>query len=208
MKNKLTGLIFFILLLSMVSCQDKGNGKLPYIGQTKIMDGDTIHHKIPPFDFVNQDSLSVTNASLENHIYVADFFFTSCPSICPKVKKNMLRIYDRFEDTEQLKLVSHTLDPVRDDVKVLHQYSSNLGVEIDRWIFLTGDKDELLDMADDYFVTAYEDPDAPGGFDHSGKILLIDKDGHVRAFAEGTDADDVTEFMDEIDILLKEYALE
>jgi len=73
--------------------------------------------------------------------------------------------------------------------------------------FLTGDKDELLDIADEYYVAAFEDPDAPGGFDHSGKILLIDTKGHIRAFCDGTDPEDVDDFMKDIDILMKEYEL-
>ena len=102
-------------------------------------------------------------------------------------------------------MVSHTLDPVRDNTDVLSRYSKNLGVDTDKWMFLTGEKDELREMALKYFVAVVEDDEAPGGLDHSGKIVVVDKQGHVRAFAEGTDPDDVTELMKEIDVLLNEY---
>jgi len=116
-----------------------------------------------------------------------------------------LRIYDKYEDEDLLKLVSHTLDPKRDDVQVLNTYAKNLGVKSDKWLFLTGDKDQIYDLNDDYFIAVVEDDRAPGGIDHSGKIVLVDKEGHVRAFAEGTDPEDVTDFFQDIDRLIKEY---
>lgn len=131
----------------------------------------------------------------------------SCPSICPKVKKQMLRIYDRYENQDIVKLVSHTIDPKRDTPDRLKQYANNLNVDSNKWLFLTGDQDEILDIADAYFVTAMEDDNAPGGFDHSGKILLVDTKGHIRAFADGTDPKSVDDFFDDIDRLLYEYGL-
>jgi len=202
---KINSILFILMILAIYSCSEKPSGPLPFIGHHEVVDGDTIFHKIPKFDLVNQDSQSVTNRSLENSIYVSDFFFTHCPSICPKVKKQMLRIYDKYEDEDLLKLVSHTLDPKRDDVQVLNTYAKNLGVKSDKWLFLTGDKDQIYDLNDDYFIAVVEDDRAPGGIDHSGKIVLVDKEGHVRAFAEGTDPEDVTDFFQDIDRLIKEY---
>ena len=119
--------------------------------------------------------------------------------------KQMVRIADSQENNEKFRLVSHTIDPKRDTHEVLKIYADNLGIDQSKWHFLTGQKDELLDMADEYYVAAYEDPTAPGGFDHSGKILLIDTKGHIRAFCDGTDPDDVTEFIKDIDVLMAEY---
>ena len=196
--------LFLILALSvLIGCQSTPK-ELPIIGQVKIVGQDTIHHTIPPFSFVNQDSAVVNNETLRPYIYVADFFFTSCPSICPKVTKQMLRFYDKYEANAQVKLVSFTMDPKRDDVEKLSLYAKNLEVKSSKWHFLTGDKDELLDLADDYFVVAYEDDEAPGGFDHSGKILLVDHNGHIRSFAEGTESDSVDELLKDVDILLNE----
>lgn len=205
MKIKTTGIIVAIIFL-IIACDSKTNEQaLPIIGRVEIVDGDTIHHTIPDFEFVNQDSQLVQNEDLREYIYISDFFFTSCPSICPIVKKQMLRIYDKYESNSMIKLVSHTIDPKRDTAEKLKRYASDLGVDTEKWIFLTGDKEALLDIADEYFVAAYEDPEAPGGFDHSGKIILVDTKRHVRSFAEGTDPEDVDRFLKDIDKLLKEY---
>lgn len=203
---KQISLLIILFSLAIVGCTDNSlPDKLPYIGQHNYMDGDTIFYKIPPFEFINQDEQVVNNQSFKNHIYISDFFFTSCPSICPKVKKQMLRIYEKYENKDLIKMVSHTLDPKRDNAEILRLYSRNLGVDTKKWMFLTGDKDELREMALKYFVAVVEDDEAPGGLDHSGKIVVVDKKGHVRAFAEGTDPDDVTELMKEIDVLINEY---
>ncbi len=196
---------YFLLLVVTFSCNTQPK-ELPIIGFQETLDDGTIkYHTIPPFSFVNQDSLKIENDSFKNKIYAADFFFTSCPSICPKVMKQMVRIADSQENNEKFRLVSHTIDPKRDTHEVLKIYADNLGIDQSKWHFLTGQKDELLDMADEYYVAAYEDPTAPGGFDHSGKILLIDTKGHIRAFCDGTDPDDVTEFIKDIDVLMAEY---
>jgi len=205
MRLRNTSSLFIMMLFLFASCEQGQVQDLPRIGQHQYVDGDTIFYTIPAFDFVNQDSIAINNASLKNHIYISDFFFTSCPTICPKVKKQMLRVYKKYKSDDLIKLVSHTLDPKRDDTKALKKFAGNLNVDTDKWMFLTGDKDELREMALKYFVAVVEDDEAPGGLDHSGKIVVVDKAGHVRAFAEGTDPDDVTELMNEIDILIAEY---
>ena len=205
MQIRIIGIIAVIGFF-VVACESKSSDKpLPIIGRLEIVDGDTIHHTITDFEFINQDSQLVTNQELTEYIYISDFFFTSCPSICPIVKKQMLRIYDKYKSNSMVKLVSHTIDPKRDTADKLKRYAADLGVDTDKWVFLTGDKESLLDIADAYFVAAYEDPDAPGGFDHSGKIILVDTKRHVRSFAEGTDPKDVDRFLKDIDKLLREY---
>lgn len=201
MNKSILGLLLIFLL---ISCNQE-KAPLPFIGHTKVVDGKELHHKIPDFEFTNQSGKTVNNQVLSEYIYITDFFFTSCPSICPKVMKNMLTVYDEFKSHPKIKLVNHTIDPKRDTETHLKNYAKNLGVDQDKWWFLTGDKDELLDIADEYFVVAIEDPEAPGGFDHSGKIILVDTNGHVRAFCEGTDADDVKKFIPKVKQLLKEY---
>ena len=197
--------IFIVsLCLFALSCQ-RDQGPLPKLGQFEIVNGDTIFHMIPDFNLLNQDSVKVNNSDFASHVYVADFFFTSCPSICPIVKKQMLRIYDRFENDETLKLVSHTIDPKRDTPSKLYKYANALSVDTDKWMFLTGEKDTLMDLAAEYLVSAMEDPEAPGGFDHSGMIVLIDKNRHIRSFGNGTEKEEVDQLMKDIDRLLAEY---
>jgi protein SCO1/2 len=147
----------------------------------------------------------MTNEDFKDVIYVADFFFTSCPSICPRVSKEMLKIYNAVKDDPQVKLVSFTIDPVRDTPHRLKLYADNLKVDHQKWYFLTGDKDATFKLADTYFVTAYEDADVPGGFDHSGKIILIDKDGHVRSYSEGTEPQSTPKLIEDIKILSDSY---
>jgi len=148
----------------------------------------------------------VTNATYKGKIQVVDFFFTSCPSICPKVAAQMNRIQSHVEDYNDVILLSHTLDPRRDTIPVLAKYAEKIGAEDDLWHFLHGDKDLIYDLAnEDYFVAALEDEDAPGGFDHSGKILLLDKEARIRSFCDGTDPDSVDDFMKKLDDLRSAY---
>lgn len=199
-------LFSLFLLFSCGDSIEKNEGSLPILGNRDVVDGDTIFHTIPDFSFTNQEGEEVTNATFADKAYVVDFFFTSCPTICPKVKKNMLRIYEKYADEKGLLLLSHTIDPKRDSVGHLKIYSDNLGIEADRWHLVTGEKWSLYDIADDYFSIAIEDEDAPGGFDHSGRLILVDKNRHVRSFCDGTDAEAVTRFMGDIKNLLSENA--
>ncbi len=196
--------LILIILFAIYSCQQESK-ELPFIGDRVELDGTINQHEIRAFSFTDQMGRKVTNATLDDKIYMADFFFTSCPSICPKVKKQMLRVYDKILSNDDILLVSHTIDPKRDSVAVLKRYADNMDIDHNKWLFVTGDKEELLDIADDYFVAAYEDQDAPGGFDHSGKILLLDKDGRIRSFSDGTDPESVDQMMKDLDLLLKTY---
>lgn len=203
MKNHLFKILIFPGFIFLYTC--KPDVQLPYLGQTIIENGKEIHHKVGQFSHYNQDSVQISNSDLADYIYVADFFFTSCPSICPKVAKEMLKIYEATKDNPQIKLVSFTIDPKRDTPAKLKLYAENLGVDHHKWYFLTGDKDKTLELANTFFVSALEDESAPGGFDHSGKILLIDKEGHVRSFSEGTDAENTPKFIQDIKKLDEYY---
>ncbi len=199
---------FFIALLLLSACGgdtavDK-NAKLPILGNRDVVDGDTIYHQVPDFSFTDQDGNTVNNATFQDKIYVVDFFFIHCPSICPTVTRQMLRIYEKFETVDQVKLLAHTLDVKRDTVGALKKYAEKIHVKSEKWHFVTGEEDLIYDMADDYFIAANKDPDAPGGFDHSGRLILVDKNRRVRAFCEGTDEEDVTRFFGDIQKLLDE----
>ena len=184
---------------------------LPILGrkdiQERVVDGktiaDTLYHTIQPFAFVDQDSSWVTNDSFSGKIYVADFFFTSCPSICPIMKTQMLRVYNKFQEEDQLTFLSHTIDPKHDTVAVLKEYAQRLGVRSDKWHFVTGEKEDIYEIAQNsYFTVAAEDNEAAGGFIHSGKFLLIDKQGRIRGAYDGTDPKDVDKLIDDIPLLL------
>ncbi|MBK6621614.1 MAG: SCO family protein [Saprospirales bacterium] len=198
--------IWIFLLAGLASCNvpNAQNQPLPVIGNREIVDGDTVYHTVPDFAFMNQDSQWVTNETFAGKAYVVDFFFTHCPTICPKVAKQMKRVHDRFLEEDRLLLLAHSIDPKRDTIGRLKWYADNLGVESSKWHFVTGEKDSIYAIADDYFSIAIENPDAPGGFDHSGRLILIDPQRRVRSFCDGTDAKSVDKFMQDIDKLLRE----
>jgi protein SCO1 len=201
---KIKSFLFAACTLIIFSCNESGQ-ELPYLGNKVVENGKEIYHQVGQFSHYNQDSVLMTNKDLADYIYVADFFFTSCPSICPKVAKEMLKIHDALKDDPQVRLVSFTIDPVRDTPAKLKLYGDNLGIDHKKWIFLTGDKDATLDLASTYFVAALEDANAPGGFDHSGKIVLVDKQGHVRSFSEGTDPTTTPKLIEDIKKLSASY---
>ena len=158
---------------------------------------------IRDWTYVDQSNRPFGSADLRGKVYVADFFFTSCPTICPKVKSQMLRLEEEFGDHPDFALVSFTIDPKRDTPEKMTEYAGKLGIEnLDRWRFIHGDKLEIYDLDKDYLSIAEENASAPGGFDHSGYIVLVDREGRVRAFASGLQEEEVTHLMEDIRLLL------
>ena len=204
--------VTFLLLISIVSCGVPSAQKLPILGRKefKEIDGklDTIYHTIPDFSFVDQDSVTVTPATFEGKVYVADFFFGTCPTICPIMKQQMLRVYEEFKDNDAFAILSHTIDPEHDTVAYLKDFSLRLGVpDNSTWKFVTGDQDEIYEIGsgDGYLVPVGEDADAPGGFIHSGAFILIDQEKRIRGNYDGTKAMEVAALINDIPKLLAEY---
>ncbi|MEO9475010.1 MAG: SCO family protein [Cyclobacteriaceae bacterium] len=205
--------ILLVAIALIMSCSPvKNQFELPVLGRSEIVekevDGktvyDTIPHTIANFEFVDQDSTFITNATFDGQVYVADFFFTSCPTICPVMKKQMLRIYEEFENEPEVSILSHTIDPTHDTVALLHNFAKNLGVKSDKWHFVTGDKDKIYEIGEtSYMVVANEDEDAPGGYIHSGAFLLIDKQRRIRGVYDGTVPEQVDLLISDIKKLIK-----
>jgi protein SCO1/2 len=200
--------LFFIIITSalVLSCnQDKS---LPIYGKSVINTPngtDTLIKKIPPFTFTNQVGETITEKDFKDKIYVTEFFFSHCPSICPIMKRNMLEVYKAFGDTEDFLILSHTIDPKRDSVQRLNEYAKKLGIDNPKkWHLVTGDFDDIYLMAKEYMISAYEDENVPGGFEHSGKFTLIDKKRQIRGYYEGTNEDEVAQMIKDIKLLLKE----
>lgn len=193
------------LALTLDSCERKEN-KLPIFGERELNGADTVYHKIAPFRFVDQDSTFITNETFAGKIYVADFFFTSCRTICPVMKKEMSRVYKEIEDDSDVLIISHTIDPEYDSVPLLRDFAARLGVSSRKWHFVTGEKDSIYKIAQtSYFATALEDSSDPDGFIHSGAFLLIDKEGRIRGKYDGTREVDVNQLIADIDRLRREY---
>jgi protein SCO1/2 len=203
LKNLAAFLFAFCFLLS--ACQKKKEARLPIFGEREVVGTDTVFHKIGNFKFVDQDSAFVTNETFKNKIYVADFFFTSCRTICPIMKTQMLRVYDTLENDPEVLLLSHTIDPKYDTVGLLHDYAERLGVKSSKWHFVTGEQDSIYNIAQkSYFATAMEDRSEPDGFIHSGAFLLIDKEQRIRGKYDGTKEEDVNRLLGDIEKLKKE----
>jgi len=206
-------IITFILLLHACDPVSKEQ-KLPYLGrkeitpvkENEVIRYDTTYHTINDFAFINQDSNIVTNETFKDKIYIADFFFTTCPTICPIMKAQMLRVYEKFKQNENVKILSHTIDPAYDTVGVLRDFADKLGVSSKTWHFVTGNKEDIYDIGQSsYMVTSMEDEDEPGGYIHSGAFILVDKDRRIRGLYDGTDVKEVDRLIKDIPRLLKEY---
>lgn len=202
MCNKILLTVFLISLLGLFACTDQH--ELPFLGpKTLNASGDTVYHQIPAFRFLNQDSIWVTEKDMAGKIYVADFFFTTCPTICPKMKTQLLRIYERYATNDAVRILSHSIDPEFDNVSVLRDYANKLHVAAPRWNLVTGDKKAIYAIGQkSYMVTAQEDSNEVGGFVHSGAFILVDKDRHVRGIYDGTKEEDVNHLIEDMEKLL------
>ncbi|OYU96991.1 MAG: SCO family protein [Bacteroidetes bacterium B1(2017)] len=203
--------VFIGLSLLLGSCHE--HHALPIMGNRsaieKVVDGktviDTLYATVPNFAFVNQDGDSVTQENVKGKIYIADFFFTSCPTICPVMKKQLIRVYDKFKTDPNFLILSHTIDPEYDTLALLKDYCSRLGSDGKHWMFLRGNREATYDLAEKgYYSTALPDSTAPGGFVHSGGFILVDSKGRVRGIYDGTEEKAVDHLMEDILILKEE----
>jgi len=191
----------FLLLLGaalLTSCQSPVK-ELPYLG---IPTAENEKPTIPDYNFTDQNNQPVTPKTFGGKIYISDFFFTSCPTICPKVTAQMLRIYKHFEENKEVAFLSHSIDTRHDSVPKLKAYADKLNIDHDKWRFVTGKKEEIFSISRNYMSIVLEDADAPGGYDHSGYVILVDKTRHIRAYCNGTDPADVDKFILKIETLL------
>ncbi len=197
-------LALFFMLGWAASCIRQA--PLPIFGEREFNGTDTVYHTIAEFQFVDQDSAIVTNETFRGKIYIADFFFTSCRTICPIMKTQMLRVYEATASYLDVLILSHTIDPEYDTVGLLHSFAERLGVKSDRWHFVTGDKETIYKLAQtSYFSAALEDKSEPDGFIHSGAFLLIDKQGRIRGKYDGTEEEEVNRLIKDIARLRQEY---
>ncbi len=166
--------------------------------------GEITPEPVRDWNYIDQLKRPFGSDSLRGKVYVAEFFFMSCPTICPKVKGQMLRLEEEFANEEDFRLVSFTVDPKRDVPDSMKAYAEKLGTKsMDRWRYIHGDKFEIHGELDaDYLSIAEENADAPGGFDHSGYIVLVDRKGFVRSYASGLKPEEVDFLMKDIRLLL------
>ncbi|WP_428331460.1 SCO family protein [Mucilaginibacter sp.] len=211
--KKLIGAIAIIFLYSACKFNSSETKTLPIYGTrqavTKTVNGqtvtDTVYQTIPAFKYINQYGDSISSKNTDGKIYVADFFFTSCPSICPVMQRNMLTVYNTFKANNDVKILSFSIDPKYDSVKVLKKYADKLGIEGNMWWLLQGKKDDTYKLAEkSYLVAVNQDSTVPGGYVHQGYFVLIDKQKRIRGSYDGTSPQQVAQLVEDIKTLQTE----
>ena len=197
--------LFLVLLVSWIviaSCTEQKKVRvLPIVGNYDVeydtIDGkevaDTIYPKIPNFTYLNQDSIQITSSAMKGKVWIADFFFTSCPSICPKMTSQMKRLSILTKDLEKhIQFISFSINPSYDGPSKLRAYRKHYGITAKNWQFLTGNEEATHALGVDYFqVFANKDIESAGGYAHSPAFVLVDKEGYVRGVYIGTDTKQV-----------------
>ncbi len=165
------------------------------------------YHKIADFKLVNQNGDTITQADYDNKIYVADFFFTTCLTICPIMTDHMLQIQDKLLEDPEVLLLSHTVFPVADSVPVLKKYALDKGIRDEKWNLVTGDKKHIYELARKSYLASKTDGDG-GPYDmiHTENFVLVDKSRRIRGFYDGTDPGAIDELLNDIEILQAEYS--
>lgn len=167
-----------------------------------------IGHRIGSFSFKNQYNEDISLDNVKGKIFVAEYFFTTCGTICPRMTEQMTRVQDKFRGNKELKILSFTVNPAHDSVKVLYDYAKKYGAEKNQWHFLTGDKEKLYDLArKSFFVLkpaeAQNLGDAGSDFIHTNNFVLVDKKLRIRGYYDGTSFSEVDELIEDISFLLE-----
>lgn len=226
MKNKsYIGISFVILIFGIIFIPRIINrikdGKTVQNDRLSVSNGtatDTSLYKIGPapiFELTNQEGKKITNKDYDGKVYVLEFFFSTCPTICPRMNQNMITIQNKFLKDSDFGIASITINPEYDTPKVLKEHAEALGVTSKNWHFLTGDKDYIMNLANKGFnLYAGENSKVNGGFEHSGLFALIDKNGNIRCrkdeynnpimYYDGLEAKGVKAIKEDIKLLLEE----
>lgn len=178
---------------------------------TKTVDGktvvDTVYHTVGGFSLLGTDSLPVTDAVAKGKIHVAEFFFASCQTICPKMSAQMMRIQHEFANDSSIVLLSFTVDPKHDTPSVLKGYAAEHQAKPGKWFFMTGDKEQIYKLArESYFLPVSPGDGSDRDFIHSEQLVLVDREGHIRAYCDGTDFFEVKKLLGIIRLLKVEEA--
>lgn len=205
-------IVTILLSISITSCNTNSTETkklvLPVIGEKKLACADakdTIYHTVQPFLFINQYHDTITEKTIEGKIYVADFFFATCQSICPKMSSQLMNVQAAFKNDSQVLILSHTVNPSNDTVEVLNGYAQTYSAIKNKWHFLTGNKKAIYDMARfSYLVNALEDDGSVEGFLHSELFVLVDSHKRLRGMYDGTDSVSVAKLISDIKLLKQE----
>ncbi len=180
---------FLVYYIFVYSAEENFFVTLEYVGPREEMPvvewngslSDTAYYSIPQWEFRTQDDSLLSNSEMLGNITLVNFFFTSCPSVCPAMNYNVQQIQERFKNYDYFKILSFTVDPDHDTVEVLKAYERRIGANSGSWYFLTGDNAEIYQTAANHFLSAMVDEAAEGGFLHSQNLVLVDWNGHIRS---------------------------
>ena len=206
----LTSIVILALFYNALKPKEKLAIYQPSMVNYELVDSTLQHkkkfHKIAPFSLINQNGLTVTEKDYMNKIYVADFFFTTCPSICPKMTENMGLIQENIKTDNQVLLLSFSVTPEIDSVQQLKRYAIQKGVIDSKWNLLTGDKKEIYELARKSYLAVKSNGDG-GEHDmiHTENFILVDPEKRIRGFYDGTDTNAMDELLSDIKVLQMEY---
>jgi len=220
MKNRV--LLFVMIIFLITSCSDtkeKNHRALPYAGNFNIeisetngvQSIDSIYPTIPAFQYLNQDSVMIKSKQMKGKVWIANFFFSNCPSICPPMTSQMKRLNILTKDINQyLQFMSFSIDPSRDNPTRLREYIKENGIQANNWYFFTGNEAKTHRLGvDNFLVHAASDEVAPGGFAHSDGLVLVDREGYVRGIYHGTITEEVDQLNKDVRKLLTiEYGID
>lgn len=210
-----SALLFFLSFLCSCSMQTNEKKRvLPIIGNSdviyKTVNGktvtDTVYPCIPEFSMLNQDSIKVTSKKWKGKIWIADFFFTSCSTICPGMTAKMKSIQEKIKDlSTDVQFISFSIDPQKDQPSVMRRYIKTYGINDHNWVFLTGDEEETHRLGvEHFFIHAASDSEAVDGYAHAEAFSLVDKEGYVRGVYNVQNPEELNRLEKEVRLLLKE----
>lgn len=199
--------LIVIIIAALALTTSCSNDPLPIFGPKEFIEGvdkDTVYHTIPFWSFQNQEGKMVGTTDYQGEIYIADFFFSHCPSICPEMLENMKQVQEELKDLN-VNIISYTVDPKNDNVERLKWYAEENEIDTKNWNFVTGIQQDIYKLGvKGYLVPNQEDALAPGGFLHSEKFILIDKKSRIRGFYDGTEQEQLKQLIKDVKTLSKE----
>ncbi|PRX57607.1 SCO family protein [Flagellimonas meridianipacifica] len=201
--------ILLFLFLVLAGCQNyesKEIGMLPILGETSVhpVTGETIYYQAPEFTLTSQYANLYSSDELEGKIHVVDFFFTSCPSICPKMTRHLQEVQNHFKNDHRIQILSYSIDGMNDTPEVLNAYSNSYEVDGNQWKLLTGEPGEVFELSKGYKVMAYDD-DFMGqrNLVHDGTFVLLDDKRRIRGYYNGLELEDTQRMISDMELLLK-----
>jgi protein SCO1 len=212
-KRKKVLVLVFVLVMAPAMFLVLTTGKhtfdyLPYFGNKEVnAPGDTTYYQVPPFTFTDAYGNKVTDRNTEGKIVVADFFFTRCTSICPRMSAEMQQLQFKLDEPafKDILFLSHTVDPLNDSLPVLRKYARKLEADSSRWKFVTGDPASIYRQGNNgYLLSALEDSTAAEQFVHDERFVLVDKRRNIRGYYDGTDTEEMGRLVTDIKMLMKE----